>query len=50
MKMPVNIYGFISYMNVKRVRSLSIFISRVSAYRKEFDETKCMYLLIKDKE
>ena len=35
---------------LKELDLYPIFISRFSAYRKEFDETKCMYLLIKDKE
>ena len=35
---------------LKKVRPLCIFLSKMSAYRKDFDETKFMSFLIKDDE
>ena len=41
---------FIGYKDAKKIRPLCIFLPKVSAYRKDFDETKCMSFLIKDDE
>ena len=41
---------FISYKYSKKIRLLCIFLPKVCAYRKEFDETKYMPFLIKDDE
>ena len=40
----------IGYKDDKKVRPLWIFLRKMSAYRKDFDETKCMSFLIKDDE
>ena len=36
---------FISYINVKKIRPLHIFLPRMSAYRRDFHKTKCMSFL-----
>ena len=41
---------FIGYKDAKTIRSLCIFFLKISGYRKDFDETKCMSFLIKDDE
>ena len=41
---------FIDYKDAKKFRPLYIFLPKMSAYRKEFDETKYMSFLIKDDE
>ena len=41
---------FIGYKNAKKIRLLCIFLTKMSAYRKEFDETKYISFLIKDNE
>ena len=41
---------FIGYQDAKKLRSLCIFLRKVTAYRKDFDETKFMSFLIKDNE
>ena len=41
---------FIDNKDVKKIRPLWIFLSEMSAYRKDFDETKFMSFLIKDDE
>ena len=40
----------IGYKDDKKVRPLWISLRKMSAYRKDFDETKCMSFLIKDDE
>ena len=39
---------FIGYKNVKAIRPLSIFLPKMSIYRRDFNKTKCMSFLIKD--
>ena len=41
---------FIDYKYAKKIRPLCIFLPKMSAYRKEFDETKDMPSLTKDNE
>ena len=41
---------FIGYKYAKKIRPLCIFLLKISAYRKDFDETKYMSFLIKDDE
>ena len=41
---------FIGYKDAKKIRPLCILIPKMSAYRKEFDETKSMSFSIKDDE
>ena len=38
---------FIGYKDARKVRSLYIFRSRMGIYKKDFDQTKYMYFLIK---
>ena len=40
---------FIGYKDAKKIRPLSIFFPKISAYRRDFDETECMSFLIKNK-
>ena len=39
---------FISYKGAKNVRPLCIFLPKTSAYRRDFDKTKCISFLIND--
>ena len=39
---------FISYKDSKKIKPLCIFLKKMSAYRKDFDETKYVSFLIKD--
>ena len=39
---------FIGYKDAKIIRPLCIFFPKMSAYRKDFDKTKCMSFFIKD--
>ena len=41
---------FIGYKDAKKIRPLCIFHPNISAYRKDFDETKYISFLIKDDE
>ena len=41
---------FISYIDAKIIRPLYIFLPKMTAYRKDFDETNFMCLLIEDDE
>ena len=41
---------FIGYKDAKKIRPLCILLSKMSAYRKDFDETKSMSFSIKDDE
>ena len=41
---------FIGYKDAKKIRPLCVFLLKMSAYRKDFDETKYMSFLIKDDE
>ena len=41
---------FTGYKDAKKVRALSIFFPKMSAYRRDFDETKYMSFFIKDDE
>ena len=41
---------FIGSKDAKSIIPLCIFLSKMSAYRREFDETKCISFLIKDYE
>ena len=41
---------FIDYKDAKKLRPLCIFLLKMTAYRKYFDETKFISLLIKDDE
>ena len=34
---------FIGYNNPEKVRRLCIFLPKMSAYRRDFDKTKCMF-------
>ena len=36
-------------ITIQKNRTLCIFLPKMSAYRKDFDKTKCMFRLIKDK-
>ena len=38
---------FIGYKDAKKIRPLCIFLPKMSAYRRDFDKTKCMSFLIK---
>ena len=38
---------FIGYKDDQQIRPLCIFIPKLSAYRIDFDETECMYFMIK---
>ena len=40
----------IGYKDAKKIRPLRIFFPKMSAYRKDFDETKYIYFLIKGDE
>ena len=40
---------FIGYKNTKKIRPLCIFLPKMSAYKRDFHETKYMYFLIKVK-
>ena len=40
---------FIGYKDDKEIRPLCIFRSTLSIYRRGFDESKCIYFMIKDK-
>ena len=42
--------NFIGYKDGKKVRPLCILLPKMSAYRKDFDETKYISFLIKDVE
>ena len=39
---------FICYKDAKKIRPLCIFRPKISIYKRDFDETKCMYFFIKD--
>ena len=39
---------FIGYKDAKRIRPLCILLPKISAYRRNFDETKCVSFLTKD--
>ena len=41
---------FIGYKDAEKIRTLSIFLPKMSAYRRDFDETKYRSFLIKDDE
>ena len=41
---------FIGYKNAKKIKPLCIFLPKMTAYRKDFDETKYISSLIKDYE
>ena len=41
---------FIGYKNAKKIRPLWILLPKMSAHRRDFDETKYMSFLIKDDE
>ena len=41
---------FIDYKDATKIRPLFIFLPKMSAYRKNFDETKIMSFLVKDDE
>ena len=38
---------FIGYKDAKKIRLLSIFLPKISRYRKDFDETKYISFLVK---
>ena len=38
---------FIDYKDAKKIRPLSIFLPKISGYRKDFDETKYISFLVK---
>ena len=38
---------FIGYTDANKIRPLSIFLPKMGAYRRDFDETKYMFFLIK---
>ena len=40
----------IGYKDAKKIRPLCIFLPKTSAYRKDFEENKCISFLIKDDE
>ena len=39
---------FIGYKDTKKIRPLCKFCPKMYIFRRDFDETKCMYLLIKE--
>ena len=39
---------FSGYKDAKKIKPLCIFLPKMSAYRKDFDGTKCMSFLIED--
>ena len=39
---------FIGYKDTKNMWSSCLFLRKISAYRRDFDKTKCMLFLIKD--
>ena len=39
---------FIGYKDAKRIRPLCILLPKISAYRRNFDKTKCVSFLTKD--
>ena len=39
----------ISYEDAKNIRPLCIFLPNMSAYRRDFDKTKYVFVLLKDK-
>ena len=39
---------FIGYKNDKNVRPLCKFFPKVSAYRRDLDETECIYFMVKE--
>ena len=41
---------FVGYKEAKRTRPLSIFLPQMVAYGRDFNETRYMYFLIKDRE
>ena len=41
---------FIGYKDSKKIRPLCIFVPKISAYRKDFDDTKYISFLVKDNE
>ena len=41
---------FIGYKDAKKIRPLCVFLLKMRAYRKDFDETKYMSFFIKDDE
>ena len=43
-----NFKYFIGYKVAKKVRPFCIVLPKMSAYKKDFDKTKCMSFLIKD--
>ena len=45
---PINLNFFIGYKDTKKNRLLSIFLPKMNAYRKGFDESKFVSFLIKD--
>ena len=42
------IYIFYYYKDAKKIKRLCIFLPKMNAYRKDFDETQCISFLIKD--
>ena len=47
-KVSLGFTYFTAYKDGKKIKPLCIFLPKVSAYRKDFDETKYMSLFIKD--
>ena len=43
-----NFKYFMGYRGGKKVKPLCIFLPKTSAYRRDFDKTKCMSFFIKD--
>ena len=41
---------FIDYKDAKKMKPLCTFLSKMTAYRKDFDETKYIFFLIRDNE
>ena len=41
---------FIGYKDSKKIRPLCIFVPKISAYRKDFDDTRYISFLVKDNE
>ena len=41
---------FIGYKDSKKIRPLCIFVLKISAYRKDFDDTRYISFLVKDNE
>ena len=39
---------FIGYKDAKKIRPLCLFLPKMCAYRREFDETKYIFFLIKE--